>query len=226
MDRPRVILHSITSLDGRLDGLPPDVALYYELVGALPHQAVLTGTGTLLAAAADEGIDMTAEDEEPPAAPAADADDNRPLLVIVDSAGRITRFAWLRGQPFWRDILVLCSSATPEPHRQRLRRHRVDHLTIGENRVNLAEALRALAARHSVTAVRVDAGGTLNGALVRAGLVDEISVVVAPYVVGTSPAHPLHLVDGLDAPGAQNLDLTSVEALRDGHVWLRYLVRH
>jgi 2,5-diamino-6-(ribosylamino)-4(3H)-pyrimidinone 5'-phosphate reductase len=32
--------------------------------------------------------------------------------------------------------------------------------------------------------VRTDAGGTLNGVLVRAGLVDELSVVVAPQLAG------------------------------------------
>jgi 2,5-diamino-6-(ribosylamino)-4(3H)-pyrimidinone 5'-phosphate reductase len=226
MERPRVTLHTLISLDGRLDGFPPEIGLYYELVGALPHQAVLTGTGTLLAAAAIEGLDMTAEEEPPSDMPVVAEDDVRPLLVVVDSSGRITRFAWLRGQPFWRDILVLCSSATPPRHLERLRRHSVDHLVIGDDHVDLAAALVALCDRYGVGAVRVDAGGTLNGALLREGLVDEISVVVAPYLVGTSPERPLHVVEGLDEAQARRLDLTSAATLRDGHVWLRYTARH
>lgn len=31
MDRPRVTIHNLISLDGRLDGFPADVGLYYEL---------------------------------------------------------------------------------------------------------------------------------------------------------------------------------------------------
>jgi 2,5-diamino-6-(ribosylamino)-4(3H)-pyrimidinone 5'-phosphate reductase len=54
--------------------------------------------------------------------------------VIVDSRGRITRFAWLREQPFWRDVLVLCTSATPAGHLGRLRRLGVEHLVIGHLR--------------------------------------------------------------------------------------------
>ena len=53
------------------------------MASRLPHQAVLTGSGTMLAAAADAG-------------------DPRPLLVIVDGQGRVTWYAWLREQPFWR----------------------------------------------------------------------------------------------------------------------------
>lgn len=49
----------------------------------------------MLAAAASEGIDLSEEDHEPGIAatgPAA-AGDPRPLLVIVDGQGRITRYA-------------------------------------------------------------------------------------------------------------------------------------
>jgi 2,5-diamino-6-(ribosylamino)-4(3H)-pyrimidinone 5'-phosphate reductase len=50
VDRPYVTIHNLISLDGCLEGFPADVGLYYELVGRLPHQAVLAGSGTLLAA--------------------------------------------------------------------------------------------------------------------------------------------------------------------------------
>jgi hypothetical protein len=65
MDRPRVIIHNLISLDGRLDGFPADAGLYYEMASRLPHQAVLTGSGTMLAAAAGQGIDLSEEDSEP-----------------------------------------------------------------------------------------------------------------------------------------------------------------
>lgn len=228
MDRPRVIIHNLISLDGRLDGFPADAGLYYELVARLPHQAILTGSGTMLAAAASQGIDMSGADTEPsPAAAAtpAAAGDTRPLLVIVDSRGRLTRYAWLREQPFWRDVLALCSSATPASHLGRLRRHRVGHVVAGDDRVDLSGALRLLAERYHVGAVRVDAGGGLNGALLRARLVDEVSVVIAPYLAAGATADPVRLIAGLSSAGPVALELTAVERLCQGHVWLRYDVR-
>jgi 2,5-diamino-6-(ribosylamino)-4(3H)-pyrimidinone 5'-phosphate reductase len=179
MDRPRVIIHSLISLDGRLDGFPADAGLYYEMASRLPRQAAQTGSGTMLGAAAGQCIDLSEEDPEPlpgnaSAGPAA-AGDPRPLLVIVDSQGRVTRYAWLREQPFWRDVLVLCSAATPAAQLDRLRRHRVGHVVLGQGRVDLGGALRLLAERHRVGAVRVDPGDRLNAALLRAGLADWTS---------------------------------------------------
>lgn len=229
MDRPRVIIHNLISLDGRLDGFPADAGLYYEMASRLPHQAVLTGSGTMLAAAAGQGIDLSEEDPEPlsgiaATGPAA-AGDPRPLLVIVDGQGRVTRYAWLREQPFWRDVLVLCSAATPAGQLDRLRRHRVGHVVLGEDRVNLGGALRLLAQRYQVGAVRVDAGGGLNGALLQAGLADQVSIVIAPYLAATVTAGPVPLIADPGCPDAVALELDAVERLRQGHVWLRYDVR-
>jgi 2,5-diamino-6-(ribosylamino)-4(3H)-pyrimidinone 5'-phosphate reductase len=227
MERPQVIIHNLMSLDGRLDGFPADLGLYYELASRLPHQAILTGSTTMLAAAAAQGIDMGVEDPEPapdlPAAAAAAGGEARPILVIVDGRGRLTRYAWLREQPFWRDIVVLCCAATPAGQLDRLRRHRVEHLVVGEARVDLGAALRVLAERHRVSAVRVDAGGGLNGALLRAGLADEMSVVIAPYLAASPTADPQALIAGLGSP-AVALELAALEQLRQGHIWLRYTV--
>lgn len=187
MDRPRVVVHNTVSLDSRLTGFPVDLSLHYEIAGSIPHDAVLTGSGTLLAAARAEGVDLSGEDPDAPA-PGVAADDQRPWLVVVDSRGRLSRLAWLRGQPYWRDVLVLCSQATPVEHVDRLRRHRVEHVVAGTDRVDPSAALRTLVDRYHVTAVRVDAGGTLNGQLLATGLVDELDIVVAPHLAGTGGA--------------------------------------
>jgi 2,5-diamino-6-(ribosylamino)-4(3H)-pyrimidinone 5'-phosphate reductase len=84
--------------------------------------------------------------------------------------------------------------------------------------------LDVLAERYGVEGVRVDAGPTLNAALLDTGLVAEVSVVVAPYLVGSAGARPLHLLAALRGGEAAGLRLTSVEQLRDDHVWMRYSV--
>jgi 2,5-diamino-6-(ribosylamino)-4(3H)-pyrimidinone 5'-phosphate reductase len=222
MDRPLVIIHNTVSLDGRLIGFPVDLGLHYEVAGRLPGDAILTGCDTLLAAARAEGIDMTGADPADLIAVPA-ADDPRPWLVIVDSQGRLTRLGWLRGQPFWRDVLICASESTPASHLARLRSCGVEHLVAGAERVDLAAALHLLADRYGVRAVRVDAGGTLNGHLLRAGLVDEMSLIVAPYLAGTADA-PVPLLAGSAATGVP-LTLAGLEQLRDGHLWLRYSTR-
>ena len=223
MHRPRVTVHNAVSLDGQLTGFPVDLGLYYQTAAQLSHQAVLTTSATLLDAAAREGLDLAGEDPDDPIQPPA-ADDPRPWLAVVDGRGRMDRLGWLRGQPFWRDVLVLCCAATPAEHLDRLRRHHIEHLVVGAEHVDLAAALRQLADRYGVREVRVDAGGTLNGLLLGAGLVDELSLVVAPQLAGTDQAAAVHLVEGLTGADTPQLTLAAIERLADSHLWLRYTV--
>jgi 2,5-diamino-6-(ribosylamino)-4(3H)-pyrimidinone 5'-phosphate reductase len=96
---------------------------------------------------------------------------------------------------------------------------------VGGDRVDLASALPALADRYGIRAVRVDAGGTLNGQLLRAGLVDEVSVIVAPALADPHGSQPVRLFDGLTGSGTRRLVLVDVRQLRGDHVWLRYVLR-
>ncbi|MFC3080408.1 dihydrofolate reductase family protein [Phenylobacterium terrae] len=216
--RPRVAIFNAQSVDGRLDGFQPDLGLFYELAAAMPQQAILSGSATLAAAAEAAGVDF-AQDEAAPAASAASESADRPWLVIVDSAGRITRFDWLRTQPHWRDVLVIGSRATPGAHLDRLRRLGVRHHLLGADKVDLAAALALLASAYGVSSVRVDAGPGLNGALLRAGLVDEVQILLAPLLAGDH-GQALRLAAGLE----EGLELHSprVAALRGDHVLLTY----
>ncbi|MEU4426067.1 RibD family protein [Actinoplanes sp. NPDC024001] len=207
--RPRVVIHNSVSVDGQLTGFPVDLALHYEIAGSIPADAILTGSGTMLAAAAEQGADLSGSDPEPPQPVPGD---ERPLLVIVDGRGRLTRLDWLRAAPHWRDIVILCCAATPHEHRAR----RV--VTPGDH-VDLAAGLGHLRSAYGVSTVKVDAGGTLNGRLLDAGLVDELSVIVAPHVADGRAGPRVRL---LERAGAQRLRLTAAQPLRDDHLWVRY----
>ncbi|MBG0565903.1 dihydrofolate reductase family protein [Actinoplanes aureus] len=206
--RPRVVIHNSVSVDGRLTGFPVDLGLHYEIAARIPADAILSGSGTMLAAAAEQGVDLSGED--PPPSPPADGD-QRPLLVIVDGRGRLTRLDWLRAVPHWRDVVIMCCAATPHEHRAR----RV--VTAGD-RVDLAAGLAQLHAGYGVRTVKVDAGGTLNARLLDAGLVDEVSVIVSPRVAAGETV-PL-----FTAAAGTRLRLAGSERLRDDHLWLRYTV--
>ena len=84
---PRVVLHNAISLDARVTGFPADIGLFYGLISHWQEDATLVGSETLLAATpadADAGSE--------PAAP--NPDDLRPLLVAVDSRGRLRHWSY------------------------------------------------------------------------------------------------------------------------------------
>jgi len=210
--KPRVILHVATSIDGRTTGFEPDIGQFYGLVTTWQENLTLAGSDTVMAAppGPDDSGDAPVKPTEP---------GRKPLVAVVDSRGRVRQWNALRGFWYWRGVLALCSRSTPARHRAYLARRGVESLTVGERRVDLRRALLTLARRFGARVVRVESGGALNGALLSAGLVDEISLVVHPVQVGGSGP-----VWHGGAKTKTRFVLKSVRRLKHGLVWLRYRV--
>ena len=115
---------------------------------------------------------------------AANPEDTRPVLVVPDSRGRLRSWNFWREQPFWKDWIALYTRVTPPEHIAYLNRKGIKNFMAGDEHVDFAQAFDELANRFGVDTIRVDSGGTLNGVLLRAGLVDEIHLLVHPVLVG------------------------------------------
>jgi len=225
--RPRITIHNAVSIDCRLlEWGMVDMGLYYGLIGGFAEQATLAGADTVLAGAAHEGV--TSDGAVPPAADAASSPD-APLLVVPDSRGRIRIWRWLLAQPYWSKGVALCSSTTPQEHLAYLERAGVERITAGSTHVDMEAALAKLRTRYGVERVRVDSGGTLNGVLLNLGLVDEISLLVAPVLMGDDSSRPFYhsyASAGADLRGLVSLRLTHLEQLGGDHLWVKYDVVH
>jgi len=216
---PRVILHTAVSLDGRITNFPADLELYYTLAAQWNPDAVLFGSGTILAAPT---LEVPSEHREI-FAPPSDQPDPRPLMVIADSRGRVRCWETLKTWPYMRDLVALCSSATPPEYLQYLSQSSIETIRAGVDQVDLRAALEELNRRYAVKTVRVDSGGALNSVLLHDGLVDEVSVLIHPIIAG-GKADPT-LCDPLRA-GILDLQIPLVhnrtEVLANGIVWSRY----
>jgi 2,5-diamino-6-(ribosylamino)-4(3H)-pyrimidinone 5'-phosphate reductase len=121
--------------------------------------------------------------------------------------------------------LVLVAHQTPVEYLAYLQREKIPYLVAGEERVDLHAALEKLGAQLGVTCVVSTAGGKLNGALLRAGLVDEISIEFFPAVIGGFETPSL-----FDSPALKpdewptRLKLISAQVQVEGRVGLRYEV--
>ena len=145
---------------------------------------------------------------------------DRRWFVVVDSRGRVR---WTHTGDDETRLLVLVAAATPAGYLAHLRARGIPYLVAGRDRVDLPVALDLLAARLGIGWVVSQAGGELNGALLRAGLVEEVHLVVLPVVVGgrDTPA----VFDGGPLGAGESptvLRLTGVERSEDGALWLRY----
>jgi RibD domain-containing protein len=251
--RPRVVVSVSTSVDGKValrrDRLlmdpaesriwqslrPPGAAAIDEARSAqladLYHpQAFLEGSGSLVTGTAGPPPGLSEEVGEPPEVLHSDflpeevvgRPGHESWFTVVDGRGRV-RWTMKRGNG--ADLLVLVARATPLAYLAYLRRERIPYLVAGERRVDLAGALTRMRERLAVTCVVSTAGGGLNGALLRAGLVNEIQLLVLPAAIGG--ANTPTLFDGPAlAEGEQpiRLRLLSTQVESDGALWLRYEV--
>lgn len=219
---PQIIIHNEMSLDGRFDWMSDDFGLYYETINRFPVDAMLSGSTTMVEALKNMPASESAEEFMPAAK---NFEDFRQLLVVVDSRGRIKDWSDLRNQPYWRDVVVLCSQSTPQDFLDQLREHQVDTIIAGQDQVDLRAALIELRSEYHVEKLRVDSGGILNGVLLRAGLVDGIAVIINPCLTGGTSPRTLFVAKDLSTrDGVIPLSLKKVEELRDGFLWLEYKV--
>lgn len=219
---PKVIIYNAVSLDSRVTGFPADIAKYYELAGYWKEDATLVGSETMLKSG-EEIPPETAEDLRPPVKKEGDT---RAILAAVDSRGRLRGWHHWRKLPYWRDMVALCSKKTPNEYLRYLEARHVDYIIAGEEHVDLKAALEELDCRYNVKTVRVDSGGTLNGVLLKKGLVDEVSILIHPSLVGGKDPLTYYKTDDIPPEGpAIKLKLTHMEKLEGDLIWLRYKVK-
>lgn len=93
------------------------------------------------------------------------------------------------------------------------------------NPTDLEEALSVLYDRFGVRKISLQGGGIINGAMLAAGLINELSLVIYPGIDGltTAPSIFEYLGAADERPAAtQSLELISAETVANGIVWLRY----
>ena len=88
---------------------------------------------------------------------------------------------------------------------------------------DLAAALEKIGECFAVRTLMLEGGGAINGGLLRAGLIDEVSLLLAPVAEGRVGTPALFDVDG-DGVAPHRLALESVERRADDVIWLRYRV--
>jgi riboflavin biosynthesis pyrimidine reductase len=198
-------------------------------------QATLEGSGSFLK-----------EDDEPEPLPSFEGDPNalyqdflpdgvvhrpehRGWFTAVDGRGRIRWYYKEYPDEAWKGWypLVLVAHHAPAEYLAYLQREDIPYLVAGgeEKRVDLHLALEKMKSKLGVTCVLSTAGGKLNGALLRAGLVDEINVELLPAIIGGVETPSL-----FDSPALKSdewptrLKLISAQVQAGGRVWLRYQV--
>jgi 2,5-diamino-6-(ribosylamino)-4(3H)-pyrimidinone 5'-phosphate reductase len=215
--RPRVILSNTVSPNGSLTGYDVDYGVYYPILLSYRPDAVLAGAETLLAAPVEIPPEEETDRIKRPVKPG----ETRPWLVVVDSRGTLSSVLhFYRRMEYTRDVIVLVSDETPSRYIRFLEGRDYDYLTAGKDQVDPEIALNSLYETYNIRTLVSDTGGTLDTVLLASGLVDEISLVVAPVLSARTDV----LLFQPEPGTAQNILLTLKECgdIGEGYVHLVY----
>jgi len=222
--RPYIICHMAASVDGKTDGR----ALFaltgkgeYETLGAkLQGDAWICGRVTMQAFADDEPF-VSASGEPAGPQPVHVARRAGSYAVSVDTLGKLR---WSDGDLSGDHLVCVVSERVPKDYLAWLRDHGVSYVVAGSPAVDLARAVDLLGEHFGIRRLLLEGGGHVNGGFLRAGLVNEVSVLLVPGIDGRNdiPA----VFDGIDGPkhAAVPLRLMSVERREKDALWLRYEV--
>jgi riboflavin biosynthesis pyrimidine reductase len=229
--KPHVICHMGASIDGRtlLSRWRPDgkqgPGVFERLHGLLGGDAWLIGRST--------GQEYSKRDAYP--AQASEAYSREAWIaqrgapaygIVLDAHGKI---AWGRSDIGGDPIVVVLTEGVPDSHLAALRADGVSYVFAGRTEIDLVLTLQLLNKELGIHRLLVEGGGKTNGAFLRAGLIDEISLILFPAVDGAQGAPSVF--DSRDAEASvrapiESMKLTSSEVLEGGVVWLRYDVRN
>ncbi|HET6845502.1 MAG TPA: dihydrofolate reductase family protein [Anaerolineales bacterium] len=118
-------------------------------------------------------------------------------------------------------ILLFTTERTPADQLEQLRRAGAEVFVQSSGRVDLLQVLETLGAQ-GIRHLMVEGGGTLNFELLRLGLVDDLSIFIAPLIFGGAAAPTLADGNGLAAASAIPMKLIKVNHWNDGGVLLHY----
>lgn len=146
--------------------------------------------------------------------------------VVLDAHGKI---AWGRSDIGGDPIVAVLSENVSDAHLAGLRSEGVSYIFGGKSQLDLALTLDILNRELGVKRLLLEGGGGTNGAFLRAGLIDELSLILCPAVDGAKGAPSVF--DSTEAEAGHRapveaMSLESSHPLDAGAMWLRYRLQN
>jgi riboflavin biosynthesis pyrimidine reductase len=152
--------------------------------------------------------------------------DGKAYGIVLDAHGKI---GWGRSDIGGDPIVVVLSERVSDAHLVGLGGEGVSYIFAGKSELDLALALDILNRELDVKRRLLEGGGGANGAFLRAGLVDELNLILCPAVDSAKGAPSVF--DSTDAEADRQAPVTAMtlkssRALEGGAMLLRYRIQN
>src|SRR6267378_2026965 len=223
LKRPYVICHMGPSIDGRIVTktwglLPGFTAAYERTAQAFDADAWIIGRVSMEPYAGRTRVPRGKVQQRIPRTDFIADREAESYAIAIDPSGKLT---WRSNAIDGEHVITILAQRVSNDYLAFLRSQGVSYLFGGRSSIDLKSVLGRLAKRFGIRKLLLEGGGRINGSFLAAGLIDELSILIAPVAdggIGTPT-----LFDAMAGKGlARKLRLISISRIKGDLVWLRY----
>lgn len=229
MSKPYVICHMMTSIDGKIltanwgqnEHTKRYSKLYEEAHNSFDSDAWMCGRVTM-EKDFTKGVLPEIKTVNAPIARTDFVADKAAtsFAIAVDAHGKL---GWTEPDISGDHVVVVLTEQIGDGYLAYLQEKGISYIFGGEYELDFATVLDKLGNLFPIKVLMLEGGGHLNGSLLNAGLIDEISQLIIPVADGT-PKSPtsFEVSENLLKAPATFLQLSEVKQMDEGVVWLKY----
>ena len=224
MNRPYIICHMMTSIDGRIDcemtGKLKGVDEYYQTLNELNAPARLSGRVTAELELALKGKFSPKKPEETFEKESfSKKKDSEGLEIIVDNKGTLL---WDDDSKYERHHLIITSEKVTKEYLDYLDSKKISWIVCGKEKIDLKKSMEILFKEFQVKRLAVVGGPQINSSFLDEKLLDEITILIGVGIDGRKGMPALFDGFSMDHPITTNLQLKEVKSFKNGAVFIRY----
>jgi len=224
--KPYIICHMLGSVDGRIKqdiwGFKNHHKYFEETAEKIPADAWLVGRVTMQEFSSKENYTINQGNEPFAKEDFVARQPAKTYAVVIDPSGKCF---WDTNMVSTEHVIEVLSEKVSSGYLEHLRSKNVSYIFAGRQELDLDLAVRKLYRLFGIQKLRIDGGGHVNGSFLKAGLIDEFSLVLAPVADGTIGAPTVFEAEpGYGNRKATQFSIKSVERIYEDFLWIRYLV--
>jgi 2,5-diamino-6-(ribosylamino)-4(3H)-pyrimidinone 5'-phosphate reductase len=222
--KPYVICHMFGSVDGRIKqniwGLKDHHKYFEETAAQIKADAWLVGRTTMEEFSSRNihllGKGKVTIPKEDFVAPKV----SKTYAVVIDPSGKCY---WDTNMVSTEQVIEVLTEKVTSKYLEHLRSKNVSYIFGGKKELDLELVLKKLYKLFNIRRVRIDGGGHVNGSFLKAGLIDEFSLVLAPIADGTIGSPSVFEAEkGYGKRKATHFTLKSVKRIYKDFLWIHY----
>lgn len=224
--KPYVICHMMGSLDGRIKqniwNLKGHPNYFEETAAKIKTDGWLVGRITMQEFSSRKNHLTAKKNFRIPKEDFVARHNAKAFAVVIDPSGKCQ---WESNMVTTEHVIEILTEKVSSNYLHHLQSKNVSYLFGGKKEIDLDLVLQKLYSIFNIRRIRIDGGGHVNGSFLKAGLIDEFSLILAPVADGTTGSPTVfEAEEGYGKRQATWFTLKSVKKIYKDFLWLRYVV--